>query len=87
LKRRTFTLRDDDWLIIYETAVYLTRETGRHCSLAQAFRVIFSVLKQQDWFRANKDELLKAYKALSEHKEVSDADASGARGDRITLIK
>ena len=56
-------------------------QQGRSVSLAKAAKVVFGVLRQQDWFRKNSVALLKELKALSENKEVphaEDTDGAGA---------
>jgi hypothetical protein len=85
MERRTVTLRDEDWRVLYETAVFLTLKRGRHCSLARATKVVFGVLRQQDWFKQNSDALLEALGALSENKEVPHADNPGSGGDRVAV--
>lgn len=84
MERRTVALRDVDWRVLYETAVYLTMQQGRHVSLAQAAKVVFGVLRQQDWFRKNSDALLKELESLSANKEVSHADGSSDTGGGVT---
>lgn len=77
MDRRTVALRDEDWRVLYETAVYLTMKRGRHVSLARAAKVVFSVLRQQDWFRDNSDALLRELDALGKDKGVQHAEDSG----------
>lgn len=84
MERRTVALRDEDWRVIYETAVWLTMQQGRHVSLAKAMKVVLGELKRQDWFRKNSQALLKALAALGETKEVPDAESLSGTGDRAT---
>ena len=89
MERRTVALRDEDWRVLYETAVYLTMQRGRSVSLAKAGKVVFAVLRQQDWFRKHSDALVKELDALiKKEKEAAHAKdgrlTGGAGSDRVT---
>jgi hypothetical protein len=74
--RRTVRLDEEPWRIIYETATYCGLELGRVVSLTQALKVVLFLLKDQDWFRANRDSILAKAREITKEgeseEEISD---------------
>ena len=78
--RRTVRLDEKPWRIIYETATYCGLELGRVVSLTQALKAVLFLLKDQGWFRANKEGILAKVRELTKEGEYEEND-SGGGGD------
>lgn len=73
--RRTVRLDEDPWRIIYETATYCGLELGKVVSLTQALKVVLFLLKDQGWFKANREAILAKAGELSK-EGIDEKDSS-----------